>query len=127
MKRVKFSEQYSLLSSPKDIVWNYISTPKGLNQWFASEVNIIPGGFNFKWDGQEQRSAKIIDIQPEEKIRLQWENSLPDEYWEMEIDQAEVTGETILTVTDFSNSDEMEDDILLWQTQIDELKHLLGC
>ena len=37
-----------------------------------------------------------------------------------------ITNETILKITDFSDSDELEDQIQLWESQIDELKKAIG-
>jgi hypothetical protein len=49
-----------------------------------------------------------------------------DEYFEFRIEKSPVTNETLLTVTDFADKNEISDQTLLWEAQIHDLKHRVG-
>ena len=38
----------------------------------------------------------------------------------------DISNDTVLEVTDFAEEKEIKDQIMLWDSQIDELKHQLG-
>ncbi len=50
MNNLKFHAEYELRASPK-MLYPYISTAAGLQQWFADKVTISPDHvFDFLWD-----------------------------------------------------------------------------
>ncbi|HRS40225.1 MAG TPA: START-like domain-containing protein, partial [Bacteroidia bacterium] len=53
-KKQKYTLEFEIKSSPK-ILFNYLSTASGLEEWFADKVNIREGDYMFQWDGTEQR------------------------------------------------------------------------
>jgi len=123
-KNKKFTLEYAIRSSPA-ILFEFVSTPSGLAQWFAEGVNQHQDVFIFTWEGNKQR-AKMVEQLENEMIRFRWENSANDEYFEFKITHTEITGDTILYITDFANPKELGDAQKLWDSQVHELKLRIG-
>ena len=119
----KIQLEYPINSSTK-ILFDQISTPSGLSNWFADNVNLKDDLFIFIWEGTEER-ARILSKRPEKYIRFQWEDD-DEGYFEFRIDKDEITNETILLVTDFLEEDEVDEAIDLWDSQVASLKRILG-
>lgn len=124
MESNKFELEYTLNTSPK-VLFNRLSTPSGLAEWFADDVNQKGEIFSFHWEGSEQK-ARILQSKDLKFVRYQWMEDDDDEYFEFRIRQDELTGDVALMITDFAMDDEKDDAIDLWDTQISELKHALG-
>jgi uncharacterized protein YndB with AHSA1/START domain len=119
----KIQLEYPINSSTK-VLFDQISTPSGLSNWFADNVNLKDDLFIFIWDGTEER-ARVVSKRSEKYIRFQWEDD-DEGYFEFRIDKDEITNETILLVTDFLEEDEIDEAIDLWDSQIASLKRILG-
>lgn len=123
----KFELEFLLKTSPK-VLNNMLSTPAGLSEWFADDVNIKDDIYSFVWDGSEEE-ARLITNKPNAKIRWQWlddEEEGLDSYFEFNFEVDPMTKVVILKVIDFAESDEMEETQALWDQQINELKRVLG-
>jgi len=123
----KFELEYLLKTSPK-VLNNMLSTPSGLSEWFADDVNIKDEIYTFIWDGSEEE-ARLISLRPNAKVRWQWmedEEEGLETYFEFRFDIDPMTKVVILIVTDFAEPDEMEETKALWEQQINELKRVLG-
>jgi uncharacterized protein YndB with AHSA1/START domain len=121
----KIVMEYTINSSPK-VLYTRLSTPGGLAEWFADDVNLKGNVFTFIWDGVEQK-AVVIQKKENKYIRFQWiDEADKSTYFEFRINVDELTGDVALVVTDFVEEDDKEDSIELWNTQINELKHTLG-
>jgi len=116
--------EYTINSSPK-VLFPRLSTPGGLAEWFADDVNLQRNVFSFIWDGSEQK-AKVVQKKENKYIRFQWLDDAEEYYFEFRISVDELTGDTALVITDFVDEDEEEDTIELWNTQITELKRIIG-
>ena len=117
--------EYTLNSSPK-VLYPRLSTPGGLAEWFADDVNVKGRIFTFIWNGVENK-AEIVQRKENRYIRFHWiDDDDPNTYFEFRIAIDELTGDVALVITDFVEEDEKEDAIELWNTQISELKHVLG-
>jgi len=57
-EKVKYELEFVIRSSPK-LLYNYISTPSGLGEWFANNVNSRGEIYTFIWDDSEEQ-AKLI-------------------------------------------------------------------
>ena len=127
VKKIKFEIESLFKTSPK-VLDNMISTPSGLSEWFADDVNIKEDVYTFIWDGSEEE-ARILTKKSNSKVKWRWiedeENGL-DTYFEIRYEVDPMTKTVLLTVTDFAEEDELEDSQLLWQSQIDSLKRTLG-
>jgi hypothetical protein len=64
MDKVKFELEFVIQSSPQ-LLYQYLSTPSGLSEWFADNVNSRGETFNFIWDGSEEQ-AKLLKRKSDE-------------------------------------------------------------
>ena len=124
MEKNKFELEYTLNTSPK-VLYNRLSTPSGLSEWFADNVNLKGDVYTFHWEGSEQK-AQILQKKDLKYVRFRWLEDDEEEFFEFRIKQDELTGDVALIITDFAEEDEKDDSIDLWDTQISELKHAIG-
>lgn len=123
--RQKLVLEFEIRSSPA-ILYNYISTPSGLVEWFADDVNIKKTKtYTFIWDGEES-TAELVKKVPGKYIRFHWVDSEEGEYFEFEIKKDELTRDIALVVTDWCDEDDIEETELLWESQVQDLKNALG-
>ncbi|WP_066755698.1 START-like domain-containing protein [Crocinitomix algicola] len=125
--KIKYQLEIEVKSSTK-VLYNMISTPSGLSEWFADDVNIKNDVFTFFWDGSSEE-AKLITKRKGEAIKFQWLEDFEDgekTYFELAIKVDELTNDVALMVTDFAEEDEMDEAKLLWTNQIDDLKKVIG-
>ena len=126
-KKNFFSVEYDFHASPQ-LLYQYLSTPSGLSEWFADNVNSRGENFLFIWDDTEEK-AKLIQNKSNERIRFQWDNGKEDDsdyYFEFKIEVDEITKDVSLVVSDFADEDELEESKLLWDSLIFDLKQVLG-
>ncbi len=118
--------EYTLNSSPR-VLFPRLSTPGGLSEWFADDVNINGHHYSFFWEDTEQK-AEVIQRKENRYIRFRWvESEEPESGWfEFRINTDELTGDTALIISDFANDEDRESTIELWNSQIAKLKHVLG-
>ncbi len=126
MSKLKFELEFPIHASPK-MLYQYFATPSGLSEWFADNVNSRGVLFTFIWDGTEE-VAKLLQNKNEERVRFKWEEDDSQEgYFEFRIQIDGITKDVSLIVTDFADDDDdMEESKLLWENQINELKHVIG-
>jgi START-like superfamily domain len=125
-KKVMYTLEYPVRCSPV-ILYEFLSTPAGLQEWFADRVDFRDNVFSFSWNGTVEK-AEIVDKKQDEYVRLRWLNGghAKDEYFEFQIQISEVTNETILIVKDFADKKEISDQSQLWDYQIKDLFHRIG-
>lgn len=124
-EKIKFELEFPLHSSPA-FLFQYLSTPDGLSEWFADNVNSRSDIYTFMWDGAEEQ-AKRLSHKTNERIRYQWmEDSDGDSYFEFRIQVDALTKDVSLIVTDFADEDEVDESKMFWENQISELKHTIG-
>lgn len=127
MSKEKFELEFLVNASAK-IIYQCLSTPSGLSEWFADDVNVRDDIFTFIWEGTEE-SAKIITRRKDEFVKYQWMEDFEageKVFFEIRIHIDAITKELALIVTDFAEPDDIEDAKLLWASQIDALSHILG-
>ncbi len=122
--KIKYELEFVIQSSPQ-LLFQYLSTPSGLSEWFADNVNSRGEMFNFMWDGSEEE-AKLLKKKSDEFIRFAWDGSEDDSYFEMRIIVDEITSDVSLFITDFAEEDEVEEAKMLWENQVSDLKQVLG-
>lgn len=123
MDNRKIELEYIVNTSPK-VLYNRLSTPGGLAEWFADDVNLKGKVFTFIWNNSEQK-AEILQKKDLKYIRFRWLGDTED-YFEFRLKQDELTGDLALLITDFADEDDQEDTIELWNSQIADLKHAIG-
>jgi hypothetical protein len=108
------------------LLFNYISTPSGLSEWYADNVNSRGEKFIFIWDESEEE-ALLLKKKTDEFVRFKWMYSEDDDtYFEMRIVVDELTNDVSLFVIDFAEDDEVDEAKMLWENQIDDLKKIIG-
>ena len=104
----KVQLEYILDSISLNVLWNCISTPSGLSEWFADNVNISGKIYTFSWK-EMQMQAELIGIRTGYYIRFHWiEDEDTRTYFEMKINPDELTGDVALVITDFMSQDELK-------------------
>jgi uncharacterized protein YndB with AHSA1/START domain len=125
VERKKLELEYVIKSSPS-ILFQYISTPSGLVEWFCDDVNIKGSKrYIFMWDSEENE-AELLKRVNGKYIKFRWKNNDAEEYFQFEITKDELTGDIGLLITDFVDEDEVEEMEMLWESQVNDLKHALG-
>lgn len=127
MKREKLHLEYLLNATSRNIIWSTISTPTGLEGWFADRVVSDDKIVTFHWGKTEKREAEIIAIRAYSFIRFRWlDDENERDYFEFKMTNNELTGDYVLEITDFAPLDEMDDQKELWDSQIDTLRRSGG-
>jgi uncharacterized protein YndB with AHSA1/START domain len=124
--RLNFELEYTLNCSPK-VLFSRLSTPEGLSEWFADNVNVDGDIFTFFWDNSESK-ARLSALKDNKLVRFEWLNRENEEenYFEFLINIDELTGDLALIVSDYAEPDDKEDSTNLWNSQVADLKRLLG-
>lgn len=123
--KIKYEMEFPIQASPS-LLYQYISTPSGMQEWYADNVNSRGEFFTFIWEGSEE-IARLVSKKKSESIRFQWEEDYDTNYYfEMRIQLDDITKDVSIMVTDFAEEDELEEGKMLWENMIAELKHLLG-
>ncbi|MFT4601901.1 MAG: hypothetical protein ACI857_002087 [Arenicella sp.] len=126
-EKVKYEMEFEVKSSTP-VLFNMISTPSGLSEWFADDVNIKGDDFIFFWDGASE-TATLLGKRKGEAVKFQWEEDKEaglKTFFEIAIKIDDLTNDVAIIITDFSEEDEMDESKLLWENQIGELKMVLG-
>lgn len=122
----KIRIEYPLNPASGSILWGAISTPSGLQRWFADNVSKINKTYTFKWGKTETRNAEILNQRTESFIRFHWIDDDPKTYFELKIHYNELTKDHLLEVTDFAIPGEEDDTRNLWNSQIEILRRICG-
>ena len=123
--KTKFEIEYSLNTSPR-VLYSRLSTAGGLSEWFANDVYVNGKMYTFVWDGTEQ-IAEMILKKENHFTRFHWiDDEDPKAYFEFRIHIEELTNDVALLITDFAEEEDVTDAQELWNTQIGNLRHILG-
>ena len=125
--KVPFSLEIDFQASPQ-LLFQYLSTPSGLSEWFADNVNSRGEDFTFIWDDSEEY-AKLLQKKTNEKVRfrrMKDEEDQDDYHFEFKIVVDEITKDVSLIISDFAEEDELEEAKMLWENLIGSLKQVLG-
>jgi uncharacterized protein YndB with AHSA1/START domain len=123
-KKIQYSVEYPVRCSPA-ILYEFLSTSSGLQEWFAEKVEDSDGVFSFSWSGASEE-AEVLEKEENKSIKFHWVDSPSDEYFEFSIEKSDVTNLTILVINDFAEKKDIKDQSQLWETQVKELFHRLG-
>tara|TARA_B100001057_G_scaffold413894_1_gene430701 strand:- start:1497 stop:1889 length:393 start_codon:yes stop_codon:yes gene_type:complete len=125
--KVKFEVEFPIHASPS-MLYQYISTASSLSEWFADNVNSRGIIFSFFWDDSEEK-AELLSSKSNSFVKFRWLDGSDDQdkcYFEIRIVVDEITKDVSLIVTDFSYKDEVEENKMLWDNQISDLKQVIG-
>jgi uncharacterized protein YndB with AHSA1/START domain len=123
-KKQLFTLEFPVRCSPS-ILYEFLRTPAGLQEWFADKVDERDNVFSFSWNGTVDK-AELMESEPEKFVRYHWSHAPKEEYFEFRIEKSEVTNLTILIIKDFAEKGEIKDQSQLWDYQVKDLFHRLG-
>lgn len=127
MERKKVHLEYLLNAASKSILWSAISTPTGLEGWFADRVQLDDKMVTFCWGKTEKREAEIMGMRAYSFIRFHWlDDENAQEYFELKMTNNELTNDFVLEITDFADRGEENDLRELWESQVDTLRRTCG-
>jgi uncharacterized protein YndB with AHSA1/START domain len=122
-EKIKFQLEYEVKSSPR-ILFSFLNEPNALAQWFADEVTVREGLYEFVWD-DETRIARLVSVKDNKLVKFKWVDDEPY-YFEMEILLDELTNDVALSITDFTAEENLQDRKLIWNNQIEYLQRAIG-
>lgn len=130
MSTNQFVADYQLNASKK-IVFSYLSTASGLQEWFADGVRIDEDkNFIFNFD-QEDHFARQTTIKA--NLHIRWDFFNPKHevngkecFIEFKLDEAELTHSLFLKVIDQSNFYALDELEGIWDGLISKLKQIIG-
>ena len=64
MDKEKYTLEF-LINASNKIIYNCLTSPSGLSEWFADDVNIRNDIYTFKWDGSEE-DARLLNKKKDE-------------------------------------------------------------
>jgi uncharacterized protein YndB with AHSA1/START domain len=86
-----------VLEAPLDEVWETLTDPDELSEWFANDVELElePGGDGiFRWDDGEERHAVVEEVDSLRRFAFTWEDG------RVSIELDEIDGGTRVLVTE---------------------------
>jgi hypothetical protein len=130
MVKNKFVSDYQINASKK-ILFYYLSTASGLEEWFADEVKIDEDkNYIFHFDN-EDHYARLASIRINAHVKFDFfdpdhVDSLDHSYIEFKLEENELTQSLFLKVTDYSNEYDFEELTAIWDSLIVKLKEIIG-
>ena len=94
--KIKFELEFPIQASSQ-LLFQYISTPSGLSEWFADNVNSRGEFFTFIWDGSEEK-ARLSARKSDEKVKFRWideDNKDTDYFFELRILEDEIGSDKV--------------------------------
>jgi uncharacterized protein YndB with AHSA1/START domain len=125
-----FTADFEIHASIK-MLYPYIQTASGLSEWFADDVNISPEKvFTFVWDHEEHK-ALMTAHRTNHFVRFEYLAETKDDekdpsYFEVRLEVNELTQTTFIKVVDYSDFDDMDELLDLWEGLIENLKKVVG-
>lgn len=125
-EKIQFETEIPIKTSV-GILYDMLTTPSGLSDWFCEDVNIDGDIFSFFWDGVEEK-AELLRATKNEFVRYKWvEDEDDNTYFEFRIKIDGITKDVALIITDFADDEEeVEENKLIWTSQINDLKRVIG-
>ena len=119
-----YTLEYPVRSSPA-ILFEFLSTPAGLQEWFAEKVDERDGVFSFTWNGSTDK-AELLEMEENRFVKYRWLHAPDGEYFEFAVEKSEVSNQTILVIKDFAEKKDIPDQKRLWDFQVNDLFHRIG-
>jgi uncharacterized protein YndB with AHSA1/START domain len=130
MVKNKFVADYQINASKK-IIFNYLSTASGLEEWFADEVRIDEDkNYIFNFDN-EDHYAKLTSLRLHLHVKFDFfdpknPNETDQSFIEFKLDENELTQSVFLKVIDYSNEYEEDELEAIWDGMVSKLKEIIG-
>jgi uncharacterized protein YndB with AHSA1/START domain len=124
VKKKQFELEFIIRSSPH-ILYEFVSTPSGLSQWFADNVDAVQNKFKFIW-GNIAQIAELVEKTENERVRFRWQGAHKEDFFQFKIEVSEISNDTVLIITDFAYPKDMKDQTQLWDSQVKTLIEHIG-
>ncbi|HQW06175.1 MAG: hypothetical protein IPH05_04785 [Flavobacteriales bacterium] len=128
-KKVPLKERVVMefyLNSSPTALYDQLSTPSGFSEWYCQDVDVRGDQYTFIWD-REREETTMIGRKQGEVIRFRRnDDDDPEAFFEFRVRVDPMTNEVCLVVTDHAWPDEVVETRQLWDSQIHELKRVLG-
>lgn len=135
MERVPVELEYIFKASPA-ILYKFLTAPSCLIRWFSDGVDIERNGVNigghsfprytFSWEGYVEE-AVLLEEEEKQYLKFRWlDEENEEEFFQFDISLSEVTGETILEITDFAEAGEIDEQLDYWDKNMEKLKKACG-
>jgi uncharacterized protein YndB with AHSA1/START domain len=130
MVKNKFVADYQINASKK-IVFHYLSTASGLEEWFADEVRIDEDkNYIFNFDN-EDHFARLTSLRSNIHVKFDFfdpknPNETDHSFIEFKLEENELTQSLFLKVIDYSNDYEEEELEAIWDGMVSKLKEIIG-
>ncbi|MBO7466491.1 MAG: hypothetical protein J6T94_02215 [Bacteroidaceae bacterium] len=115
-----------LNSNSRDTIWNVVGTIEGMSAWLADSITEEEGIYTFTWGKHETRKAELISRRLKHYVRFHWLDDDPKTYFELRINQSELTHNYSLEVTELSTEEDAEGLQQLWEAYTDKLHRTTG-
>ena len=131
----KLTIEYPLSTQSTRIVWDMISNAAGMQKWLADTVTEEPDRqtltftWGQPWTERDTKQSRILEIVKQDHIRMMWDyhEDTPEAYWEMRIEESNVTGHLSLIITDFAADDDEASDLRgIWDDNLERLHRVSG-
>ncbi len=130
MVKNKFVSDYQINASKK-IVFHYISSASGLEEWFADEVKIDEDkNYIFNFDN-EDHYAKLASLRLNSHVKFEFfdpKNPVEADhsFIEFKLEENDLTQTLFLKVIDYSDSYDEDESVSIWEGLIGRLKEIIG-
>ena len=129
----KLTLEYPLSTKSTRLVWDLISNAAGLQKWLADQVVEADDSMTFTWGHpwteRDTKTSRILEKDKMNYIRLLWDyhEDTPEAYWEIRIEESDLTGMLSLHITDFAADDDEEADLRgIWDDNFERLHRVSG-
>ncbi|MBO4443913.1 MAG: hypothetical protein J5814_03990 [Bacteroidaceae bacterium] len=125
MEKVHFD--VPLNSNSREVIWSAVGTVEGMSAWLAdSIVEEEDGILTFTWGKHESRRAELVSRRLKHYVRYHWLDDNPKTYFELRINQSELTHNYSLEITEVSSEDDAEGLQQLWEAYTEKLHRTTG-
>lgn len=130
MIKNKFVSDYQINASKK-IVFHYLSSASGLEEWFADEVKIDQDkNYIFDFDNEEHY-AKLASLRLNSHVKFEFfdpknPDATDNSYIEFKLEENELTQTLFLKVIDYSDVYDEDESVSIWEGLIGRLKEIIG-
>ena len=125
-------KEYSVSAKSPKIVWDMIGNAAGMQKWLADSVTEDGNHWTFTWGKpwteRDTKVSEVLEIVKPCYIRLKWDYKEvdPQAYWEIRIEQSELTGHINLVITDYADDEDIDDLSNLWDENMERLHRVSG-
>lgn len=127
MSKTLRTAEFELNASQK-IIFPYLNTAGGLQEWFADDVTINSNKvYNFLWDG-EIHSAKMVSSKPNKSVKFEYTDEEEDPSWvELDLQVNELTQALYFQISEYSDSTDTDEEFYdMWEGLVDALRDVVG-